>query len=157
MMFAVPAFLGKAPDPLLGKHAPSFVRSDLNDHRVDLSAYRGKVVLLTFWATWCAPCRIEMPHFIQWQTEYGPQGLQIIGISMDDDSGPVIAVVGEHHVNYPILMGDAPLAELYGGILGLPVTFLIDRKGNIAAHWKGETDLRHMERRVRALLRASRQ
>jgi len=148
---AVPA---QAPDPLLHKPTPEFVRTDLEDHPIDLADYRGKVVLLTFWATWCAPCRIEMPHFIRWQNQYGPQGLQIIGVSMDDDAAPVAAFTRKHRVNYPILIGDAPLAELYGGVLGLPVTFLIDRNGNIAARYKGETGLGAMERKIQSLLRA---
>ena len=140
-------------DPLLHKPAPAFVRDDLNKHSIDLAAYRGKVVLLNFWATWCAPCQIEMPRFISWQTRYGPSGLQIIGVSMDDDSAPVVALTGKHPVNYPIVMGDEQIGTSYGGILGLPVTFLIDRQGIIAARYKGETRLDDMEREVQRLLR----
>ena len=142
----------QSADPLLHKPAPPFVREDLNKQRIDLSSYRGKVVLLTFWATWCAPCQVEMPHFVDWQTRYGPAGLQIIGVSMDDDAEPVQALTRKRHVNYPILMGDERIGTAYGGILGLPVTFLIDREGNIAARFKGETKLAAMEREVQRLL-----
>lgn len=139
-------------DPLLHKPAPQFVRADLSGRPVDLSSYRGKVVLLTFWATWCAGCQIEMPHFVQWQTRYGPEGLQILGVSMDDEGTPVAAFTRKRHVNYPILMGDAALGTAYGGVLGLPVTFLIDRKGNVAARYKGEASLPAMEREMQRLL-----
>jgi thiol-disulfide isomerase/thioredoxin len=70
---------------LLHKEAPEFVRTDLKHRKLDLHAYRGKVVLLDFWATWCSSCQFEMPRFVAWQTQYGPRDLQIIGISMDDD------------------------------------------------------------------------
>jgi peroxiredoxin len=93
-----------------------------------------------------------MPRFIGWQSHYGPQGLQIVGVSMDDDEAPVRAMTQNRGVNYPVLMGDAKLARSYGGILGLPVTFLIDRNGRIAAKFKGESDLGAMERAVKRLL-----
>jgi thiol-disulfide isomerase/thioredoxin len=119
---------------------------------VDLTALRGHVVMLTFWATWCAPCQIEMPHFIDWQRKYGHAGLQIVGVSMDDDAGPVKFLIGKRGTNYPIVMGDEKLGMQYGGILGLPVTFLIDRRGIIRAQYKGETDLESMERSIQNLL-----
>jgi len=147
------AISAQPADPLLHKPAPAIVRDDIHQQPIDLAAYRGKVVLLNFWATWCAPCQIEMPRFVQWQTRYGPDGLQIIGVSMDDDSAPVAALTRKRQVNYPILMGDEQIGSAYGGILGLPVTFLIDRKGNIAARYKGETSLAAMERDLKRLLR----
>jgi thiol-disulfide isomerase/thioredoxin len=146
--------VAQAPNPLLHKQAPQFVRTDVNQGRVDLSAYKGRVVLVNFWATWCAPCQSEMPRFVQWRNRYRAEGLQIIGVSMDDDPGPVVKLVHKRHVNYPVIMGDAELGTLYGGVLGLPVTFLIDRQGNVAARYKGETNLPAMEREVQRLLRA---
>lgn len=149
-----PLTLHAAPvkDLLLHRQAPGFMRDDLNHHRVDLAAYRGRVVLLTFWATWCAPCQIEMPHFIDWQRRYESQGLQIVGISMDDDAAPVVSLTRKRGVNYPIVMGDEKLGTLYGGILGLPVTFLVDRKGVVVARFKGQTSLATMERAVQKAL-----
>ena len=141
-----------ASDPLLLKQAPSFVRRDLSGHRVNLNAYRGKVVLLNFWASWCAPCQLEMPRFASWQKQYGPHGLQILGVSMDDDEATARRTYGKLRVNYPVVMGDERLGTLYGGIFGLPVTYVIDRHGRICAKFQGETDLNGMESRIKEFL-----
>ncbi len=134
------------------KRAPEFVLTDISHNKLDLQAYRGKVVLLNFWATWCGPCRVEMPRFIDWQTAYGPRGLQIIGISMDDDPSLVRSLYGKLKLNYPVAMGDESLGELYGGVLGLPVTFLIDSHGEVRAQYRGETDLKKLETQIKSLL-----
>jgi cytochrome c biogenesis protein CcmG, thiol:disulfide interchange protein DsbE len=139
-------------DPLLNKPAPLFVRNDLDKHRVDLAALRGRTVLLNFWATWCGPCKIEIPRFAEWQTRYKAEGLEIVGVSMDDDAALVQSLLRKQKVNYPIVMGDEQLGLQYGGILGLPVTWLIDRKGIVRAHYKGDADLNRMEVEVRKLL-----
>lgn len=144
----------KAPGVLLHKAAPKFVRSDIHGHRVDLGSFRDHVILLTFWATWCAPCQIEMPHFVRWQQELGPKGLQIVAISMDDDAAPVLALTSKRNVNYPVIMGDEQIGNLYGGVLGLPVTFLIDRHGDVAAIFKGESKIAAMKAQVLKLLAA---
>ena len=107
---------------LLHKQAPQFVRTDLENRKLDLRAYRGKVVLLDFWATWCASCQLEMPRFVAWQTQYGPHGLQIIGISMDDDPALARKLYKKMKLNDPEAMGDEKLGQLYGGVLGLPLT-----------------------------------
>jgi cytochrome c biogenesis protein CcmG, thiol:disulfide interchange protein DsbE len=142
----------QASHRLLNRPAPEFVRRDLNGQRVDLKAYRGKVVLLTFWATWCAPCRVEMPRFVEWQRQYGRAGLQIVGVSMDDDAAPVRELCGRNGVTYPIVMGDAKLGLRYGGVLGLPLTYVVDRGGIIRARFEGEADLNAMENAIAALL-----
>jgi thiol-disulfide isomerase/thioredoxin len=99
-----------------------------------LSGYKGQAVLLNFWATWCGPCKIEMPWFVELQKEYGPQGLQIVGVAMDDSSKDDIAkFVKEMGVNYPILLGKEAVGEQYGGVNVLPTTFFIDRDGKIVA------------------------
>jgi thiol-disulfide isomerase/thioredoxin len=139
-------------NPLLHHPAPVFVRNDLDGRPIDLAALRGRVVLLNFWATWCAPCQIEMPRFAEWQTKYKAEGLEIVGVSMDDEAPPVQALLRKVKVNYPILMGDEELGLQYGGVLGLPVTWLIDRKGIVRAQYKGEADLNAMEAEVRKLL-----
>jgi peroxiredoxin len=120
--------------------APAFALTDIRGGKLDLAAYRGKVVLLDFWATWCAPCRTEIPHFISLQDRYGSQGLQVIGISMDDSDKPVKEFYAEHKMNYPVAVGDDKLADAYGGVLGLPVAFLIDRQGRIVSKHVGETE-----------------
>ena len=141
-----------AADTLVNKKAPEFVRTTLDHRKLDLNAYRGKVVLLNFWATWCAPCQLEMPRFVAWQNQYGPRGLQIIGISMDDDPALVRSLYSKLHLNYPVAMGDAPLGELYGGVLGLPVTYLIDRNGEVRAKFEGQTDLGKLEQQLQSLV-----
>jgi cytochrome c biogenesis protein CcmG/thiol:disulfide interchange protein DsbE len=135
------------------QRAPNFSRPDLEQRQVSLSAYQGKVVLLNFWATWCAPCLDEIPRFRAWQLQDGERGLQIVGISMDDEWAPVRTFYRKYRLNYPVLMGDENLGELYGGVLGLPVTFLIDRKGRIRYKHQGQTDLSLMQREIEHLLK----
>jgi thiol-disulfide isomerase/thioredoxin len=132
--------------------APEFVRRDLTGHNLDLARLHGKVVLLNFWATWCAPCQVEMPTFARWQEQYGPQHLTVIGISMDDDSEPVRRMMRAQRIDYPVAMGDAKLGQRYGGVLGLPLTFLIDRNGIVRAKFQGEGDLGKIEASLRSLL-----
>jgi thiol-disulfide isomerase/thioredoxin len=137
---------------LLNKKAPGFALTDLSGQSLTLAQFEGKVVLLNFWATWCAPCQVEMPVFAAWQRKYGPQGLQIIGISMDDEVGPARSLAATLQLNYPVAMGDERLGARYGGVLGLPLTLLIDRNGIVRARFQGETDLQPIERQVAALL-----
>ena len=141
-----------AQQPLLHQQAPSFIRADLNGKTVDLNAYRGKVVLLNFWASWCAPCLLEMPRFADWQRQYAQAGLQTLGVSMDDEPESARSLTRKLQVNYPVLMGDEHLGMLYGGILGLPVTFLIDRRGVIRGRFQGEPDLSAIEVQIKDLL-----
>jgi len=143
---------GFARETLLNRPAPPLNRTDLDNARVSLASYRGKVVLLNFWATWCGPCLVEIPRFMEWQKQYGPRGFAVLGVSIDDDAAPVHTFARKLHVNYPIVMGDARLGETWGGILGVPVTFLIDRKGVVRARINGEPDLDGMEAQVRKLL-----
>ena len=128
--------------------APTFSLTDIDGQKLELSSYRGKIVLLDFWATWCGPCRTEIPHFIDLQNKYGSQGLQIIGISLDDSVAPVKKFYAEQKMNYPVAVGDDKLADQYGGVLGLPVAFLIDREGRIITQHTGETDAAVFEKEV---------
>jgi cytochrome c biogenesis protein CcmG/thiol:disulfide interchange protein DsbE len=121
----------------VGHAAPNFSRRGLDHRKIALSSYRGKVVLLNFWATWCEPCLTEMPTFVEWQKQYGSENFQVIGISMDDATPEVRSTVSRLKLNYPVLMGDEYLGAAYGGVLGLPVTFLIDRDGKIQARYQG--------------------
>jgi peroxiredoxin len=132
--------------------APDFTLPQLDGTPLRLSAYRGKVVLLDFWATWCVPCREETPHFVELQQRYGSRGLQIIGISMDDGPEPVRAFYQQFHMDYPVVMGDAKTGELYGGVLGLPIAFLIGRDGRIETKYIGATDSASFETAIGQLL-----
>lgn len=134
------------------RQAPDFSLTDLSGKKLVLSDYRGKVVVLDFWATWCDPCKQEIPHFIDMQKKYGPQGLQVIGVSMDDEEPPVREFQQQFKMNYPVALGTPELADRYGGILGLPITFVIDRRGHIAARHIGATDVSVIEAEVNKLL-----
>jgi len=112
--------------------APDFSLETLDGPSMRLSDLRGKAVLLNFWATWCGPCKIEMPWFVDLQKQYGPQGLQIVGVAMDDASKEDIGKFAKDMgVNYPILIGKEAVGEQYGGVNALPETFLIGRDGKI--------------------------
>lgn len=132
--------------------APDFTLPLIDGGQLQLSSYRGKVVLLDFWATWCVPCREETPHFVELQQKYSGQGLQIIGISMDDSPDPVHTFYQQFHMNYPVVMGTADVGSAYGGVLGLPIAFVIDREGRICTKHMGATDAAVFEKDIITLL-----
>ena len=121
-----------APNDMKGKPAPEFTLQSLDGKSMRLSDFRGKAVLLNFWATWCQPCKIEMPWFVELQKQYGAQGLQILGVAMDDatpeDIGKFARDLG---VDYPILIGKEAVGDAYGGLPFLPATFYIGRDGKV--------------------------
>ncbi len=119
-----------------GKVAPDFSLITLDGKPAKLSDFRGEAVLLNFWATWCEPCKIEMPWFVDFQKQYGPQGLQIVGVAMDDaDTKDIAKFAQDMHVDYPILVGKdderESIANAYGGVQFLPETLYLDRDGKI--------------------------
>jgi cytochrome c-type biogenesis protein len=121
-----------APRLTTSSLAPDFSLESLEGKTMRLSDYRGKAVLLNFWATWCGPCKIEMPWFVEFQNQYAAQGLQIVGVAMDDASKEDIGKFAKDMgVNYPILIGKEAVGDQYGGVPALPETFLIGRDGKI--------------------------
>ena len=135
--------------------APPFSLTDLNGCKLELADHKGKVVLLDFWATWCGPCRIEIPGFVRLQERYRDQGLVVIGVSLDDSPEPVREFYREFRMNYAVAMGDERVPELYGGIIGLPTTFLIGRDGRIYSRHIGATHVSVFEEEIKELLAAS--
>lgn len=115
------------------KPAADFTLRDANGASVKLSDYRGKVVLLNFWATWCGPCTLEIPWFIEFEQHYKSQGFAVVGVSMDEDGWDAVKpYVTEHKMNYRVLLGNESVSQLYGGVESLPTTFIIDREGKVA-------------------------
>lgn len=135
-----------------GGQAPDFTLTSLEGKTIRLSDYRGKAILLNFWATWCPPCKIEMPWFVELQKQYGPAGLQVLGVAMDDGSpGDIAAFAKEMGVNYPVLIGKEEVGDAYGGVAYLPVTFFIDRNGKVvdkAVGLKGRGDIEDSVKKI---------
>ena len=135
--------------------APDFTLKDADGRTVRLSDYRGKVVLLDFWATWCDPCKYEIPWFMEMERKQKDRGFAVLGVSMDDDGWEVVKpFIAQLGVNYRILVGNDETAQLYGGVDALPTTFLIDREGKIAFVHIGLGNRRDFEDGVEQLLQA---
>jgi thiol-disulfide isomerase/thioredoxin len=134
--------------PLDGKIAPGFTLPDLNGNKVSLSSYKGRPLVVDFWATWCGPCKVEIPWFEKLHDQYASQGLEIIGVSADeldkDDAAKLFTekrdiadFVQKMHMNYPILIDAESIENSYGGLDALPTTFFIDKNGKIVASTVG--------------------
>jgi thiol-disulfide isomerase/thioredoxin len=138
---------GPEAPSVLGKStaAPDFTLQSLDGKNTKLSDFRGKVVLLNFWATWCGPCKIETPWLVEMQNQYGNEGLQVVGVAMDDSGKDEIAKFAKDMgVNYPVLLGKEAVGDAYGGIPALPETFFIGRDGKIVDRiigLKGRSDI----------------
>jgi peroxiredoxin len=116
------------------KAAPDFTLKDANGSSVKLSDYRGKVVLLNFWATWCVPCKIEIPWFMEFEQQYKNKGFAVLGVAMDDDDWAAVKpYMAAKKMNYRVVMGSDSVATEYGGIEALPTTFVINQDGRIVA------------------------
>jgi len=138
---------------LVGQSAPAFALKDLDGKEVNLSDFKGNVVILDFWATWCGPCVMEIPHFIELQKQYKDRGVTIVGISVDMEGIEVVkSFVQKHQVNYPILMADAKVQQSYGEIQAIPTTFVIDTSGTIQKQYVGYRDKSVFEADIKKLL-----
>jgi thiol-disulfide isomerase/thioredoxin len=130
-----------SPDKSIAKPAPEVHFKDLEGKDVSLADYNGKVVLVNFWATWCEPCKVEIPWLIEMQQKFGSKGFTVLGVAMDEEGKSVVApfVTKEHFdvsgqkqtMNYPILLGNDDITEKFGGLLGYPTSILISRDGKI--------------------------
>ena len=134
--------------------APAWELKDVDGKTVKLEDFKGKVVILDFWATWCGPCRMEIPGFIQLQKQYDKQGLAVIGVSLDEaEPQAVKAFMKKLGMNYSVVMGESQIAREYGGIEAIPTTFVIDRQGMIVAKHIGYADKEQFEKEIKPLLK----
>ncbi len=140
---------------LRGKAAPAFSLTTLEGKKVSLSDYKGRPVLVNFWATWCAPCKLEMPWFEQFHGQYAAQGLEILGIAEDDAGKDEIAkAVKKTGVTYPILLTDGKVAPKYGGIDYLPMSFYVGRDGVVVEQTAGLGSKDEIEANIRKIVAA---
>jgi peroxiredoxin len=131
-----------------------FTLKDVDGNQVSLSAYKGKVVLLNFWATWCGPCKAEIPGFVRLQEKYRDQGLVIVGYSVDDTAEKAKAYAAEYKMNYPILLGEGreDVQDAYGPIWGIPASFIISKDGKVCKKHLGIAPEAVFEKEVTALM-----
>jgi cytochrome c biogenesis protein CcmG/thiol:disulfide interchange protein DsbE len=133
--------------------APDFTLSDASGHPVSLAALHGKVVLLNFWATWCAPCNQEIPWFVDFQGRYESRGFTVLGVSMDEEGWRAVKpYIAREGVNYPVAIGDNQVAQLFGGLGSIPLTIVIDRSGRVAAVHAGLCRRSEYESDINAVL-----
>ncbi len=149
--------------PLKGKPAPGFTLEDLNGRKVSLASYKGKAVLINFWATWCAPCKIEMPWLIELRNRYAAQGFEVLGISVDDldpdnpqklseEKKEIARFAEQMHIPYPVLIGGDALSKPYDGLDALPVSYFVDRNGTVVAAEMGLGSKEEMEGNIKKAL-----
>ena len=152
----------KSDGPDIAEPAPEFTLKDVQDRDVSLNQFKGKVVLLNFWATWCDPCRIEIPWLIELQEKYGSRGLVVLGVAIDDEGKKAVApsvekerftVSGQPRtINYPILIGTDDMQEKYGGLLGVPTSILITRDGRRVKRITGLISYEEIDKSIQSLL-----
>jgi thiol-disulfide isomerase/thioredoxin len=143
----------KGPPSLLGKPAPSFVVTTLDGKEVSLSNYKGKTLIVNFWATWCGNCKLEMPWLAKLREKYATQGFEVLGIVTDNAPPSKVSVLAEKYgVHYPILMCNHKTAQAYGGLPALPASFFINRRGIIVAVMDGADSEQQIEANIRKAL-----
>jgi cytochrome c biogenesis protein CcmG/thiol:disulfide interchange protein DsbE len=151
--------------PLQGKPAPAFTLEDLSGKKVSLANYKGKAVLINFWATWCGPCKLETPWLVDLRNHYAAQGFEVLGISADDldrddpaklgmEKKEITRFVQQMKMPYPVLIDGGSLSQSYGGLDSLPASFFVDRNGNVVAAQLGLTSKDEIEGNIRKALGA---
>jgi peroxiredoxin len=144
---------GAGRPALVGRTAPDFALTDLSGKTVRLADFKGEIVLLDFWATWCAPCREEIPDFVELQKQYAEKGFTFLGISLDEEGAAVVKpFTQELGINYPVVIGNTQVSAAYGGIQALPTAFLIGRDGRILEAFVGDRAKADFERAIRSAL-----
>jgi thiol-disulfide isomerase/thioredoxin len=157
------AGVGHMTSPLVGKKAPAFTLTNLKGEKVSLASYKGKAVQLNFWATWCAPCKIETPWLIELEKQYQPQGFEILGVSFDDldkddpkllakDKSEIEKSVAQLHIPYPVLLDGDTIAKPYGDSDVYPTSYFVDRSGTVVAASFGLTSKADLEGNIRKAL-----
>ncbi len=159
---AAPGAREAEPQPLKGKPAPKFTLEDLSGKKVSLADYKGKAVLLNFWATWCGPCKVEIPWIEKLRDQYKSQGFEVLGIESDNyDTDPkaiaeykagVVKSAAGLGINYPVLLGGDTISQPYGGLDGLPNSFYVDRNGIVVAQIVGLADRDEIEANIKKAL-----
>jgi thiol-disulfide isomerase/thioredoxin len=164
----VPATEGNAPQyisPLNGKPAPAFALNDLSGKKISLADYKGKAVMLNFWATWCGPCRIETPWIVELRNKYAAQGFEVLGVDTEGDdlqkddkagwakaSAAAAKFAAEEKILYPLLLDGDSISRDYGGLDNLPTSFFVDRKGVVVAAQVGLTSESDLESKIQKAL-----
>lgn len=149
--------------PLLSHPAPKFTLEDLSGKKVSLASYKGKAVLINFWATWCGPCKIETPWLVELRNQYASKGFEILGVSADDldlddqkkladEKRDIAKFAHDEHMQYPVLINGETLDKPYGGLDALPTSYFVDRNGNVVAAEMGLTSKADLEGNIRKAL-----
>ncbi len=149
--------------PLMNKPAPGFTLEDVHGRKVSLAAYKGKAVLINFWATWCGPCKIETPWLVDLRNQYADKGFEILAVSEDDldpgdkqklkeETQQIASFAQQMHMDYPVLLGGDTVSQPYGGLDSLPTSFFVDRSGKVVAAQVGLTSKDEIEGNIRKAL-----
>jgi cytochrome c biogenesis protein CcmG/thiol:disulfide interchange protein DsbE len=144
---SIPANAGE-----IGSQAPEFELADLSGKKVRLSDLKGRVVIVDFWATWCGPCRAEIPDFVRLQSKYRERGLTILGVAVNSEEKVVRSFAEDHDINYPVLLEGDETTKLFGGVYAIPTTFVLDRQGRIVKKFIGAMPAEAFEEAVQPLL-----
>jgi cytochrome c biogenesis protein CcmG/thiol:disulfide interchange protein DsbE len=153
LFVATPSCSSDTPPDDKGNSAPNFALTTVEGRTIELKELEGSVVVINFWATWCAPCRAEIPGMLEVYDKYRGEGLEIVGIALDRGGWNVVTpFVEKMKINYPIVLGGGEIVQKYGGISAIPTTFIVDKKGNVVKGHVGYLSKDDLEKIVSKLL-----